>query len=86
MEEPIPISKLNDFIFCPVSIYFHNLYADLEKTAYQSSLQTNGTHIHETVDMGTYGTSKSVLQAISAVGEANSLLKQKQYSEFNNPI
>lgn len=64
MEEPIPISKLNDFIFCPVSIYFHNLYADLEKTAYQSSLQTNGTHIHKTVDMGTYGTSKSVLQAI----------------------
>lgn len=26
MEEIILISWLNDFIFCPVSIYFHNLY------------------------------------------------------------
>lgn len=24
-EHPIAISKINDFIFCPVSIYFHAL-------------------------------------------------------------
>lgn len=64
MEEPIPITKLNDFIFCPASIYFHNLYNDLEKSTYESSYQTNGTHIHETVDMGTYSTSSNnVMQA-----------------------
>ena len=26
MENPIIISNLNDFIFCPASIYFHNIY------------------------------------------------------------
>ena len=25
MENPIAISKLNDFIFCPISIYYHEL-------------------------------------------------------------
>ena len=24
-EQPLSISNLNDFIFCPVSIYFHSL-------------------------------------------------------------
>lgn len=70
MENPIPITKLNDFIFCPASIYFHNLYNDLEKSAYESFYQTNGTHIHETVDMGTYSTSsKTILQSIEVYCE-----------------
>lgn len=25
-EDLIKLSQLNDFIFCPASIYFHNLY------------------------------------------------------------
>ena len=28
MEDLILISNLNDFIFCPVSIYFHKLYGN----------------------------------------------------------
>lgn len=28
MENPILITWLNDFIFCPVSIYFHSLYKE----------------------------------------------------------
>lgn len=27
-ENPILITWLNDFVFCPRSIYFHNLYGD----------------------------------------------------------
>lgn len=27
-DSTILISQLNDFIFCPASIYFHNLYGD----------------------------------------------------------
>lgn len=69
MENPIPISKLNDFVFCPISIYFHNLYMPLENKMYQSSYQTNGTHIHKTTDMGTYSKSKNILQAIDVYSE-----------------
>lgn len=37
MEDYIKITQLNDFIFCPVSIYFHNLYEDSEPMLYQGS-------------------------------------------------
>lgn len=35
MENPINITMLNDFIFCPLSIYYHNLYDDMETSLYQ---------------------------------------------------
>ena len=73
MENPIPISKLNDFIFCPVSIYFHNLYMDLEKKTYQEVSQTNGAHIHQATDMGTYSKNKMILQAIDIYSETYGL-------------
>lgn len=34
-EEPISISNLNDFIFCPVSIYFHSLEDDTDTMIFQ---------------------------------------------------
>ena len=50
MENPISITMLNDFVFCPVSIYFHNLYQGVEKNLYQGKSQINGTKAHETID------------------------------------
>lgn len=35
MENAIKISNLNDYIFCPISIYFHNLYGDMDTIMYQ---------------------------------------------------
>lgn len=64
MEEIILISYLNDFIFCPVSIYFHKLYGDLNKNLYQTEYQINGTNAHNAVDNKTYSTRKNVLQGI----------------------
>lgn len=31
MDNLIAISTLNDFIFCPYSIYLHNVYMDMDK-------------------------------------------------------
>ena len=50
MDDIILISNINDFIFCPVSIYFHNLYGSENKLMFQSEYQLNGTKAHETVD------------------------------------
>ncbi len=74
MDDLIPISYLNDFIFCPVSIYFHQLYGDQERLTYQCSDQINGTAAHKTVDSGTYTTRKNVLQGISVYSERFSLI------------
>lgn len=64
MEETILISYLNDFIFCPVSIYFHKLYGNLNKSIYQSTDQINGTYAHKTIDNHTYSSRKNILQGI----------------------
>ena len=64
-ENPIAISKLNDFIFCPASIYFHSLEEDENKLLYQDSFQFNETDVHKKSDTATYSTRKSVLQGIS---------------------
>ncbi len=51
-EEPIIISNLNDFIFCPVSIYFHSLDEE-ENILSQDSYQLNGTNAHKSSDSAT---------------------------------
>lgn len=53
-ENPISISNLNDFIFCPASIYFHLLDYDTDKLTYQDSYQLNGTAAHKAVDSCAY--------------------------------
>lgn len=63
MEEIILISYLNDFIFCPVSIYFHKLYGGLEKTLYQTTYQLQGIAAHTTIDTQKYSTKKNILQS-----------------------
>ena len=69
MDDLIPISYLNDFIFCPVSIYFHQLYGEQERLTYQCSDQINGTAAHKSVDSSTYTTRKNVLQGLSVYSE-----------------
>lgn len=63
-ENPISISSLNDFIFCPVSIYFHSLETENNILA-QATAQINGTHSHEKSDTAAYSSKKSMLQGIS---------------------
>ena len=64
MAETILISYLNDFIFCPISIYFHKLYGKLNKTLYQSEDQINGTNTHKAIDNKTYSSRKNILQGL----------------------
>lgn len=61
MDDAILITELNDFIFCPASIYFHKLYGNMDVMLYQSSDQLNGTAAHEHVDNKTYSTRENVL-------------------------
>jgi CRISPR-associated exonuclease Cas4 len=64
MESYILISFLNDFIFCPRSIYFHQLYGRMSTHVYHSSAQTKGQNAHKSIDSKTYTTSKDILQGI----------------------
>ena len=37
MEDYILISQLNDFIFCPYSIYLHNIYSETTEEIYHAA-------------------------------------------------
>lgn len=64
MDDLISLSQLNDFIFCPISIYFHNLYGQQEKYLYQTTKQVNGTAAHSAVDHSHYSSKASILTGI----------------------
>ena len=74
MDDAIIISNLNDFIFCPASIYFHNLYGSRSTITYQSSPQINGTDAHQAVDTGTYSTRRNIITAMDVYSATYNLV------------
>ncbi|MBL6985172.1 MAG: type V CRISPR-associated protein Cas4 [Candidatus Thioglobus sp.] len=73
MEAYIPISYLNDFIFCPRSIYFHQCFGRASKRLYHSTDQIDGLTAHKTIDSKTYSTSKDILQGLDVFSEKYSI-------------
>lgn len=62
MESYILLSELNDFIFCPRSIYWHHIYGRYTTSAYHDTSQILGNIAHKTIDTATYSTRKTILQ------------------------
>lgn len=69
MDDIIILSNLNDFIFCPASIYFHNLYGSEDKMMYQTKAQLNGSRAHTAVDNKTYSTRKEIITSVEVYSE-----------------
>lgn len=65
MDSAIPISAINDFLFCPKSLYLHSIYSSFDTLTYHDSPQTIGRISHENIEGKTYTTSKNILQALS---------------------
>lgn len=74
MDDAIIISNINDFVFCPASIYFHNLYGSRDTFTYQNASQINGSHAHEAVDQGRYSSKKNILTAIEVYSETYNIV------------
>ncbi|MEF9921704.1 MAG: type V CRISPR-associated protein Cas4 [Erysipelotrichaceae bacterium] len=74
MDDLIPIAYLNDFIFCPASIYFHNLYGSREQMTYQKAPQLNGKKAHEKVDNESYLQKKNLVTGIDVYCEKYGLI------------
>ena len=74
MENPILITWLNDYVFCPRSIYFHNLYGETERLSFQDVSQINGTKAHETIDKASYSSRKDIISGLSVFSEKYNLI------------
>jgi CRISPR-associated protein Cas4 len=64
MENYITLSHLNDFIFCPRSIYFHQLYSSYHDSVYKQLAQVLGTEAHAAIDAKTYSTRANIVLAL----------------------
>ena len=69
MEDYISISTLNDFIFCPYSIYLHNVYMESDEGLYHATPQTRGKITHETIDKKKASNRADDLQALPIFSE-----------------
>ena len=84
MDDAIIISNLNDFIFCPASIYFHNLYGSRSTITYQNSSQMNGSNVHEAIDNGNYTSQKNILTSIDVYCEKYNLIGKIDIYNMDN--
>ncbi len=69
LEPYLKISYLNDFIFCPLSIYYHELYGQTSHIIYHGKPQIDGKAAHASIDNATYSTHSEILQGISVYCE-----------------
>jgi CRISPR-associated protein Cas4 len=74
MESVIQISKINVFIFCPYSIYYHSLYEKFTESKYHDIPQTVGKIKHENIEEGNYSTSRHILQGTPVYCEKYNLV------------
>lgn len=86
MDDAIIFTNLNDFIFCPVSIYFHNLYGNQSTIAYQSNSQINGTAAHAAIDSGTFSTRANVLTAVEVYSKKYNLVGKIDVYDMDSHI
>ena len=70
----VQISLLNDFVFCPYSIYLHNVYLNTDESLYHATPQTRGKLAHETIDEKRTSTRKDVIESLSVYSEKYGLV------------
>lgn len=70
MDFFVPISMLNDFVFCPYSIYLHQVYMELDEGMYHARDQVRGRIAHETVDRQGAGHKRNELRGLSVFCES----------------
>lgn len=74
MDSLIQISKINDFLYSPKSLYFHEIYEDFDESLYNSNFQTRGKIVHAKIDSFTYSSSKNYLQSLPIYSEKYDLV------------
>jgi len=65
MESYIQISKINDFLYSPKSLYLHSVYESFNQNAYHETPQKTGKLNHENIEQGKYSTAKRYLQGLA---------------------
>lgn len=75
MESYLMITQINDFIFCPRSIYFHDVYrGNVDTEFYHQTPQKIGLAAHAAIDNQRYSTRSDILMGTMVYCEKYRLL------------
>lgn len=75
MEPYLQITQINDFIFCPRSIYFSGIYRETTSTeVFHQAPQRIGTAAHKSIDEGKYSSRKDILTGLTVYSEKYNLV------------
>ena len=75
METYLTMTQINDFIFCPRSIYFHDIFREnTDAEFYRQTPQKRGLAAHEAIDAGTYSSRADVLAGTTVYCEKYKLV------------
>lgn len=69
MESYIQISKINDFLYCPLSLYLHTIYENFDARGYHEAAQVAGKIVHQNIEKGLYSSAKRFIQGIDIYSE-----------------
>lgn len=83
METYIPITMLNDFIFCPRSIYFHQVHGSLHQEMIHEKAQTEGKIAHDSIDKNGYSSRSNILVGVEVFCETYNLMGKIDIFEIN---
>lgn len=65
----IPISLIGNYLYCPYSIYLHNVYMETDDSVYKAEHLYKGSAVHRAVDEKRSDNRKDVLQAFPVYSE-----------------
>ena len=75
MEAYLMITQINDFLFCPRSMYFSGIYRNTTSTeVYHQTPQTIGLANHKSIDDNTYSSHKTVITGMMVYSEKYNIL------------
>ncbi len=69
MEPYIQISKINDFLYCPASLYLHGMYEGFSQKTYHEKPQVVGKLRHEAIDENTYSTARRFIVGLEVYSQ-----------------
>lgn len=79
INDYISLSTLNDFVFCPYSIYLHNVYMNTDEGLYHAVPQTRGKAAHAPTDNQTGSSHKEDLLSLSVYSDELGISGQIDY-------
>jgi CRISPR-associated protein Cas4 len=84
--EYIPISKINDFVFCPYSLYFHSVYNGFDEKNYKAGPQIAGKLAHKNIDDKKYSSRAKYLIGVEVFSEKYGLIGKIDIYDCHNKI